>query len=158
MNCRSVYVFPTIMIVLGFLFSGCSDLVPLTDEDMLSAGSWFVDSRIVSPTPDETSGIKDELGYDQDCKSDDQLNLNFDGTFYWTAGLISCNEEGPHVSGGEWELNTVDRLKLLKFSGEESTETYIVESISKYTLVLKQEWVKTGKTETTIYKNTIFSE
>jgi len=157
MEYKNSYAFQAILILLlAITFTSCSsDLIQRTDIDLLTSGSWKVESIVVEPLPDPELDIKNSIGYEEDCREDDLLNLNLDKSYYLSDGQNVCSN-GPYIRGGTWELVTTNNRSNLEFLTKEAFHSYQLESVSKNTLVLKREWAKTGVTERTTYQNTTF--
>lgn len=156
MKYRNAYTGQAIVVLaMIFIFSSCSDLIiQQTDEEHLTFGSWEVES-VISEPPILDSELGDQIGFEENCKQDDILNFNLDGTYYISDNINLCKEE-PSIKEGKWKITTSDSKKSIEFLNKESSKTYTLQSVSRYSLVVQQSWIKTGRTETTTYMNTRF--
>lgn len=156
MTYRNAYTVQAIVVLaLVLIFSSCSDLIiQQTDEEHLTFGSWEVES-VISEPPIVESESTDQIGFEENCKQDDILNFNQDGTYYISDNINLCKEQ-PSIKEGRWQITTNDSKKSIEFLNKESLKTYTLQSVSRYALVVQQYWTKTGRTETTTYLNTRF--
>lgn len=151
MKYRNAYV-GTLLIVLAFIFSSCSDLlIQQTDEELLTFGSWEVES-VISEPPLPTPEVSNNIGFEETCQLDDIISFNEDGTYYTSDNINLCKEL-PSIREGRWQIITSNGNKTIEFLNKETTKAYVLQSVSRYTFVVQQSWVKEGRTETTTYKN-----
>jgi len=153
MNYRNTFLLSATIILLMLQFISCADLVQQTDEDLLTTGTWELKTVVNEPLIIED--VKPSFEHDTDCRYDDLLNLNFDGTFYSSVNLIVCDTK-HQLKSGTWQITVVNGQKSIVFGTASSQESYILQSVSKHSLVLRQEWLKTGEKEITTYGNTLF--
>ncbi len=160
MNNRNTHTIITILILISFIFSSCSDVfIEQSDEELLTYGSWKVESVVTEPLiPLEDTGVA--VSFEENCPHDEVLNFNHDGTYYISKNFNLCegSNSDPVLLSGTWQITEKASKKVIDFITEESNSTYALQSISRSSLVLKEEWLKTGNTKITTYQNTKFEK
>jgi len=149
-------IYGLLFFIILISLSSCKkeELIVLTDEDMLTTGTWKKTAVISTPpiVLDDGTVINDLLNLEPSCILDNILTFTTEGEHYYSEGANVCSWNNQVSETGEWRIQHIDGEKMLDFNYNRPNSSHKLKIVSLDENKLVLEYQGSLRLETSSYE------